>query len=93
LSKTTVYNTLKVFIDKGIAMAITIDEREVRFDAEIRMHGHFKCYKCHQVYDFEMADQTADVDALEGFDIMERQLFYYGLCEHCNHKLKEVEEQ
>ena len=43
LSKTTVYNTLKIFIDKGIAMAITIDDNEVRFDAQMDLHGHFKC--------------------------------------------------
>ena len=85
LSKTTVYNTLKVFIEKGIAMAITIDENEVRFDADVDMHGHFKCYNCHNVFDFNMEDLEMP-PMLNGFQIMERQLFYYGLCDHCNLK-------
>ncbi len=86
LSKTTVYNTLKIFIDKGIAMAITIDDNEVRFDAFIDTHGHFKCQECHRVYDFHVNFEGAIGDQLDDFQILEQQMFFYGICRSCNEK-------
>lgn len=86
LSKTTVYNTLKIFIDKGIAMAITIDDNEVRFDAFIDTHGHFKCQECHKVYDFQVNFEGAIGDQLDDFQILEQQMFFYGICRSCNEK-------
>ncbi|MDH8677878.1 Fur family transcriptional regulator [Fusibacter bizertensis] len=83
LSKTTVYNTLKIFIDRGIAMAITIDDNEVRFDAFVETHGHFKCQHCHQVYDFNVNFEGAVGDQLDDFDILEQQMFFYGICKNC----------
>ena len=43
LSKTTIYNTLKTFAEKGLVSSITIEDNEVRYDADISLHGHFKC--------------------------------------------------
>lgn len=83
LSKTTVYNTLKIFIDKGIAMAITIDESEVRFDALTDLHGHFKCERCHQVYDFKVNFEGTLGDELDDFEVLEQQMFFYGICKNC----------
>jgi Fe2+ or Zn2+ uptake regulation protein len=84
LSKTTVYNTLKVFIDKGIAMAITIDDNEVRYDTRTDVHGHFKCEKCNEIYDFKANIELEDEDVLRGFEITKQQLFFYGVCKHCS---------
>lgn len=83
LSKTTVYNTLKVFIDKGIAMAITIDDNEVRFDADTKTHGHFKCEKCSAVYDFDVLIGDMSAEGLENFSISKQQIFFYGRCPNC----------
>lgn len=83
LSKTTVYNTLKVFIEKGIAMAITIDDNEVRFDADIGVHGHFKCEKCHKIYDFNVSLGPGVSEELEDFEVRDQQMFFYGICKYC----------
>lgn len=83
LSKTTVYNTLKIFIDKGIAMAITIDDNEVRYDAWMDIHGHFKCTHCQQVTDFSVDFDSIVGEELLDFDVLERQLFLYGVCKKC----------
>ena len=90
LSKTTVYNTLKTFIEKEIAMVITIDENETRFDADTSLHGHFKCEHCHTVYDFDVKLDESKQEALEGFEIREKQMFYYGICKDCKRKSEEV---
>ncbi len=83
LSKTTVYNTLKIFIDKEIAMAITIDDNEMRFDAHMDLHGHFKCARCHQIFDFNVNFEGALGEELEDFEILEQQMFLYGICKNC----------
>ena len=43
LSKTTVYNTLKLLTEKGAALQLTIDERNCCFDADTSPHAHFLC--------------------------------------------------
>lgn len=52
LSKTSVYNTLSLFVEKGLVQIITIEENIVRFDADTSVHGHFQCKSCGKIYDF-----------------------------------------
>ena len=52
LSKTSVYNTVKLFASKGLIKVISIDGTQIRYDADICHHGHFKCEKCDNVFDF-----------------------------------------
>ena len=42
LSKTTVYNTLRVLVEAGLVRVITIEDNETRYDINIENHGHFK---------------------------------------------------
>ena len=49
LSKTTVYNTLNLFIEKKIVNVIVIEENETRYDSVMAVHGHFKCEKCGKI--------------------------------------------
>ena len=41
LSKTTVYNTLKLFVEHGAAKMLTIDEKNACFDGDVHPHAHF----------------------------------------------------
>ena len=43
LSKTTIYkhDTIKVFTSKGIVQELTMEEKEVRYDADTTQHAHF----------------------------------------------------
>ena len=50
LSKTTVYNTLKLFSEQGAALMLTIDEKNTNFDADTSMHSHFLCRKDVSVF-------------------------------------------
>lgn len=54
LSRTTIYNTLRLFTEKGAAQMITIEEKEMRFDVLTEIHGHFKCTSCGMVSDFDL---------------------------------------
>jgi len=54
LSKTTVYNTLNLFIEKGIVIEIKIDKNEMRYDADVSIHGHFLSEKTGEIHDFDV---------------------------------------
>ncbi|MEA3317782.1 MAG: Fur family transcriptional regulator [Bacteroidota bacterium] len=83
LSKTTVYNTLKLFSKKGIILIINIEDNESRFDAKISNHGHFKCIKCGKIYDFELDKDKLDFPNLKNFSIEEQHIYLKGICPNC----------
>ena len=83
LSKTTVYNTLKTFQDNNVVIPITIEDNEVRYDASIEKHAHFKCNKCLKIYDVDIDSKVLHLKAISGHAIQESHLYYKGLCESC----------
>lgn len=84
LSKTSVYNTLNLFLEKGIVVGIALDQKELRYDINTNFHGHFKCNKCGIIYDFPIMISFPNKDQLEGFEITNRDVFFYGSCKECN---------
>lgn len=88
LSRTTVYNTLRMFYEKGAAQMITIDEHRVCYDGDLHPHVHFFCYHCEKVYD--LMDEEAPVQYrgdLNGFLVQDSQLYYRGICPQCRAKM------
>ena len=59
LSKTTIYNTMKLFTEQGAVKALVIDEKNVRFDIDTSSHAHFMCLGCGCVYDLPVENQDA----------------------------------
>jgi Fur family transcriptional regulator, peroxide stress response regulator len=88
LSKTTVYNTLDLFLKNHIAIPILIEDNETRYDADISNHGHFKCTKCNQVYDFDYDLSSHNIRDLAGFELKEYHTYIKGICKHCTTDLK-----
>ncbi|KAA6327046.1 hypothetical protein EZS27_023930, partial [termite gut metagenome] len=39
---------------------LTIDEKNVCFDADILPHAHFLCKKCGKIYDVPIKEQSAE---------------------------------
>jgi len=84
LSKTTVYNTLKLLEDHGAIRSISIDEKNVRYDADISRHAHFKCKNCYSVYDFPLNDDNSfSAKEYGDFILTESQVYYKGYCKQC----------
>jgi len=82
LSKTSVYNTMKVLREANLIREVPIEDGELRYDAATKTHGHFKCEKCGSIYDFEMKP-LSKVKGLEGFKIIKQERLVYGLCPKC----------
>ncbi len=92
LSKTTVYNALKLLSEQGAIQTLTIDEHYTCYDAEILPHAHFLCKRCGKIYDVEGG--VGKVKEIEGHCVQEVHAYYKGICKDCQEKevfLKENE--
>lgn len=91
LSRTTVYNTLRLFSEHKAAQMITIDDHHVCYDGDIHPHVHFLCQDCGRVFDTmdEKAPKMKRPVTREGHLIDEAQLYYKGVCKECLEKEKE----
>lgn len=89
LSRTTVYNTLRMLSENQAAQMITIDEHRVCYDGNIESHVHFYCKKCGKIIDLfgEQAPKLEGEKTVEGNIIQEEQLYYKGICAKCAKKL------
>ncbi len=83
LSKTTIYNTLNLFAEKGLVTVLTIDERETRYDVETETHAHFKCKKCGKVYDIFLDKDVFKDMKVNEHHIEEIHLYFKGICKNC----------
>ena len=89
LSKTTVYNTLKLFVEHGAAKMLTIDERNACFDGNTSLHAHFLYKACGKIYDLPLLQEDkAETDMLneKGFVLEETHHYYKGTCPKCTKK-------
>ena len=84
LSKTTVYNTLKQLVDCGLVQTVTIEDGELRYDADISNHLHFKCIKCGTVFDVFKEITLPENLLPEGYVVSKKQTNIWGTCSNCN---------
>lgn len=92
LSKTTVYNTLRMLADHKAVQMITIDDHHVCYDGNTMPHVHFMCKMCGKVVDLfdEPAPALAEAKMVHGNLVTEQQVYYKGICADCLHKSQKV---
>lgn len=84
LSLTTVYNTLKLFVDAGLISMLTIDDTFRCFDGNRSCHAHFRCNVCGKIVDLPMKKELFSlVEGLDGYEITDAQLYLKGVCPEC----------
>ena len=87
LSLTTVYNTLKLFVSKKLVSEVIIEDGELRFDADLKDHAHFKCTSCSEVFDLFPEGEKMDTSGLprlpEGFTVDSVHICFRGRCSSC----------
>ncbi|MDI9511916.1 MAG: Fur family transcriptional regulator [Caldicoprobacterales bacterium] len=87
LSKTTIYNTLKILINAGLVREIPFKGRESCYDINLDPHGHFCCDSCNQIYDFQIDVNLIKSKDLEDFKIRDRDVYFKGVCSRCLSKI------
>lgn len=83
LSRASVYNALAALVDVQVVRALTIGKNELRYDATLPEHGHFRCEVCGQVYDFQFDLESLRHEGLEGFWVKSKELYFRGVCPKC----------
>jgi len=84
LSKTTVYNTLNLFLENKVVQQLVIDEKNARFDVDTSSHAHFICKNCGKVYDiFNLSSSLFDFPKNTDFSIQAVEISYTGVCNQC----------
>jgi Fur family ferric uptake transcriptional regulator/Fur family peroxide stress response transcriptional regulator len=85
LSKTTVYNTLKLLVDKGVILYLTIDEKKARFDGNTHNHAHLKCIECGKIFDIPLSQnfKPHEYEQITGYTIIDTQVYHNGYCQKC----------
>jgi Fe2+ or Zn2+ uptake regulation protein len=83
ISRTTVYNVLHLLVDKNVVKTVGIDPQEMRYDANVTPHLHFKCEKCNKIFD--IFDTTIPEIALEKeYKVHEVTVYLSGICPSCS---------
>jgi Fe2+ or Zn2+ uptake regulation protein len=83
LSRTTVFSTLDLFAREGIAQRLALSGSEVRYDADVSRHVHFRCRACGAVSDLMEARAPAQPKAPAGYVVESSQFYAEGLCPAC----------
>ena len=83
ITKATIYNNLKLFIDKKLVVEVHIEDNEVRYEITRTSHGHFKCVKCGVIYDFAVKIDKIPTNDLNGFQIDNKNVYFRGICPKC----------
>lgn len=79
LSRATVYNTLNLFVGKGLLKALVLSEGKVVFDPNVNPHHHFIDDDSGQIQDVPWeAVKVGRIEALPGLDVREYQVVMRG---------------
>jgi Fur family ferric uptake transcriptional regulator len=84
----TVYRTMKILTESGLASARHFDDGQTRYEAALDRdhHDHLICTNCQTIVEFEneRIEALQDAVALEhGFTVTRHKLELYGLCGKC----------
>ncbi len=85
---TTVYRTLKLLAESGLAKEQVFADHLTRYEplSEEEHHDHLICLKCGSITEFEDSKlenmQVKIADEL-GFEIVNHKMEFYGYCSNC----------
>ncbi len=84
LSKTTVYNTLDIFVERGAVKALVIDEKNARYDVDLLEHAHFICRSCGAIHDvYNVKSSLFQIPQNKNFTVDTVEISYSGVCNSC----------
>lgn len=83
ISLATVYNTLKVFAEKGLLRVLSMEGKETRYDIIVNEHGHFICEKCGSITNFNVDLGDFISDDISDYHIRQRDIYFRGICPKC----------
>jgi Fur family ferric uptake transcriptional regulator len=87
VGRTTVYRTLKLLQDAGLARELELEGQSVfERDYKRQHHDHFICRSCGEIFEFsnpQIEQLQEDIAAEIGFTIEGHRHQIYGTCRDC----------
>ncbi len=88
VSVATVYRTMKLLADSGLAHAQNFGDGQTRYEAAVgrEHHDHLICTRCGKIVEFEddRIEELQDAVARRhGFQVTSHKMELYGLCKSC----------
>jgi Fur family ferric uptake transcriptional regulator len=88
IGQATVYRTLKLFAEAGLAREIHLHDGQTRYEHVLagEHHDHLVCTGCNAIIEFEnetIEKLQDEIAARHGFMIRSHKLEIYGLCAAC----------
>jgi len=83
---TTVYRTMKLLCEAGLAQEHHFDDGVTRYEIEQQHHDHLVCVKCGKIIEFECRMIEASQDEIAAqyrFRVLRHRHELYGHCEDC----------
>ena len=79
VSRATVYNTLNLFVEKGLLRRYNVPTGNIVFDSHVEDHHHFIDEESDKIHDVPWdAVKVANVSTLDGFEVREYQVVMRG---------------
>lgn len=85
---TTVYRTLKLLVDAGLAREVRFGDGRTRYEHNYKHphHDHMICTECSTTVEFFSAELEATQETIAakyGFELTHHSLRIFGVCERC----------
>ena len=89
ISLATVYNNLRLFVERGLLREVTPHASTLRVDGNLEPHHHLVCSRCKSVQDIKV--DFIDLKRLsrqlpDGFDLTQPLVEVFGICRRCRGK-------
>ncbi len=97
VSVATVYRTMKLLSESGLAHARNFGDGQTRYEAAVGRdhHDHLICTRCGKILEFENDRIEAMQDSVarkHGFKVTSHKMELYGLCKACQRALASGED-
>lgn len=84
----TVYRTLRLISDSGIARAVEFGDGTIRYEHDFGHdhHDHLVCTRCESFREINSSfieDEQQKIADKEGFQLQKHKLILYGICPKC----------
>jgi len=87
---TTVYRTMKLLRDAGLAVERHFDDGATCYEIERKHHDHLVCVRCGKIIEFESSMIEGAQDAIAkryGFRLLRHRHELYGYCSDCQQEM------
>ncbi len=90
ISRATIYNTLRLFLEKKIIQLVNLEKNEARYDATLTGMDILSALAAARS---TMSGSKASVSGLDNYQVLEKHLDLKGLCPSCRESNKYTKQE